>query len=347
MNNNLRTLCALILFSAICVFVACAPGVQQIGTPIQATAVPETVVPVTIVIGKTPAPSSNASAQASATSTAATTAATATSVPRGQLSPTELKYRLISSLGTIFFCDPDFYPVARELTPEQIAQRVAIIRQNPEEYNVILKFLGMPLNASLSAAQQAQVYAEHKRLNSIQLQPNGADYQFALRIVDAQKQGFAIEGVIDVSGAITVSKRERTITSCPICLAANTLIDTPDGQIRVQDLRVGMSIWTADASGAPTRGVVVATTARPVPRGVSIIHLKLDDGREIYLSPLHPTFDGRRAAELVVGDILDHARVVTADIVSYQEGATYDILASGETGAYWANGILLRSTLSY
>jgi hypothetical protein len=32
--------------------------------------------------------------------------------------------------------------------------------------------------------------------------------------------------------------------------------------------------------------------------------------------------------------------------VIYNTGATYDLLPSGETGLYWANGVLLKSTLS-
>ena len=32
--------------------------------------------------------------------------------------------------------------------------------------------------------------------------------------------------------------------------------------------------------------------------------------------------------------------------VSYGEGATYDLLPSGDTGFYWANGILVSSTLA-
>jgi len=37
--------------------------------------------------------------------------------------------------------------------------------------------------------------------------------------------------------------------------------------------------------------------------------------------------------------------VASADRVAYPGGATFDLLPSGSTGNYWANGVLLASTL--
>jgi len=37
--------------------------------------------------------------------------------------------------------------------------------------------------------------------------------------------------------------------------------------------------------------------------------------------------------------------VVRADLVPYAGSATYDLLPAGPTTTYWANGILLASTL--
>lgn len=47
-----------------------------------------------------------------------------------------------------------------------------------------------------------------------------------------------------------------------------------------------------------------------------------------------------------MGDVLDGALVATVEYVPYNSGATYDLLPSGSTGLYWANGILLKSTLT-
>ena len=46
------------------------------------------------------------------------------------------------------------------------------------------------------------------------------------------------------------------------------------------------------------------------------------------------------------GEVVDGARVVSADLVPYRGGATFDLLTSGPTATYWANGILLASTLA-
>jgi hypothetical protein len=43
--------------------------------------------------------------------------------------------------------------------------------------------------------------------------------------------------------------------------------------------------------------------------------------------------------------MLDGSSVVLAQRVRYAGQATFDILPSGTTGTYWANGVLLQSTL--
>jgi hypothetical protein len=132
---------------------------------------------------------------------------------------------------------------------------------------------------------------------------------------------------------------------CPVCLAENTLIDTPQGQRRVQDIAVGMSVWTLDAMGNRVDGVVAKTSRVPVPATHRVVHIILSDGRTLFVSPGHPTIDHRIVGDLAAGDAYDGSRVVSVAMVSYGRAATYDILPSGDTGAYWANGILLNSTL--
>jgi len=77
-----------------------------------------------------------------------------------------------------------------------------------------------------------------------------------------------------------------------------------------------------------------------------MVHLVLEDGREVRVSPGHPTADGRRVGNLELGDLLDGARVVSLEYVPYEHTATHDLLPSGDTGLYWADGILLGSTLN-
>ena len=77
-----------------------------------------------------------------------------------------------------------------------------------------------------------------------------------------------------------------------------------------------------------------------------MIDLVLDDGRTLTASPRHPLADGRALEELATGDIVDGASVVSANRVAYEETHTYDILPDGSTGLYWADEILIGSTLS-
>ncbi|OHA89223.1 MAG: hypothetical protein A3C70_00015 [Candidatus Zambryskibacteria bacterium RIFCSPHIGHO2_02_FULL_43_14] len=132
---------------------------------------------------------------------------------------------------------------------------------------------------------------------------------------------------------------------CPICLAEDTLIDTPFGSVRVKNLQTGMSVWTAGKEGDRVLGSVIKTSKVQVSPSHQMARLILDDGRELLVSPGHPTSDGRTVGDLRPGDLYDGALVASVERVSYDDGATYDILPSGNTGFYWANGILLGSTL--
>jgi len=132
---------------------------------------------------------------------------------------------------------------------------------------------------------------------------------------------------------------------CPRCLAGNTLIDTPSGAVAVQQLKEGAEVWTVNRFGARVPAKILETVRTPVPSWHRVTHLILDDGRELFVSPGHPIGDGRTISDLSVGGFLDGGRVLTIESILYQKDYTYDILPSGETGFYWANGILLASTL--
>ncbi|MBI2613378.1 MAG: Hint domain-containing protein [Candidatus Levybacteria bacterium] len=168
--------------------------------------------------------------------------------------------------------------------------------------------------------------------------------------------GYVCEGVsekltsINFSGQTITFTKAKVIPSyggCPICLDGNTLIDTPSGLVPVKNLQVGMSVWTTDKTGQRVSGVITKTSKVPVPLTHQMIHLVLANGRGLFVSPGHPTIDERIVWDLSVGDIYDGSTVASVERVSYDQEATYDILPSGETGFYWANGILLNSTLNY
>ena len=224
-----------------------------------------------------------------------------------------------------------------------------VIKQNePEKYQGILKHLGLGPSAVLDGVQAQAVYHEYKRLNAIVFTPAGDTFKFALRVQDTAgkgKGGFAIEGSISRQGDIAVTKNDPAFLQCPICLASDAQIDTPEGPVAVSELYVGMLVWTRDAAGKRVAGVVQQTARVAVPPTHQVVRLRLDDGRELRVSPGHPTADGRRVGELAAGDELDGSRVASVSREAYPDGATFDLLPSGDTGTYWADGILLGSTL--
>jgi hypothetical protein len=140
------------------------------------------------------------------------------------------------------------------------------------------------------------------------------------------------------------SRKVDTNRPCPICLSENTTIDTPYGYVSVKAIHEGDAVWTSDIHGSRQIVKVLKTTKVQV-KNHQMSHIKFDDGRQVYVSPSHPLADGRPIGSIVVGDTLDGASVILSELVPYQGEYTYDILPSGDTGTYWANGVLLKSTI--
>jgi hypothetical protein len=258
----------------------------------------------------------------------------------------ELKYLLLASFDNVFYVDPDFYPIAREGQEEKNAlEQFPIIRANAVEFSAILEHLGMPNKGEYTNEEKLRIYREHKKLTlGVELTASGDIYHFILRVEEGQ--GERIEGTITPSGEIKVLKREPSFNTYPICLTKGTLIDTPSGPVPVEQLHRGMAIWTVDNSGNRIVAGVVETTTTPVPPLFHVMRVELNDGRNVTAAWRHPTAEGRALGEYHVGDTLDGALVILVQHVIYNGGATYDLLPAGSTGLYWANGILLKSTLA-
>jgi hypothetical protein len=272
---------------------------------------------------------------------------TQTPIPALQsgIGPTELKYRVLAQFPGLFFCDPDFYPVARADETDLARQHFPELQANPEEFNTILSHNHLAGLSTYTDEQKLLIYREHKKLAAVHFELAGNSYQFQLQVLKTKGQGELITGAIDGQGNITVQQRKPAIATCPICLAEGTLIDTPAGRIPVQNLRLGMLVWTEEGAGERAAKPVMRIGKTVVPSTHKVVHLVLDDGRELWVSPGHPTTDGRRVGQLRAGDPLDGGIIRSALLVSYTSYATYDLLPAGETGFYWANGILLASTL--
>jgi hypothetical protein len=127
-------------------------------------------------------------------------------------------------------------------------------------------------------------------------------------------------------------------------LSGDTPIATPTGDVPVSELEVGDLVYSVhEAQLVP---VMVARAERTPVSDHRVVRVRLETGVVLEVSPRHPTADGRDFGGLAAGDLLDGAEVLDAEVVSYEEPFTYDILPDSETGTYVAGGVLIGSTLS-
>ena len=153
---------------------------------------------------------------------------------------------------------------------------------------------------------------------------------------------------INFPNSITVSTGQSSgshIGGCPICLSADTQIDTPDGKINVKDIQDGATVLSVDNNQDVIQSKIIKINKVFVGNAHRMIDLKMSDGRELFVSPNHPTYDGRVIANLKVGETYDGSTVESIELVPYKYQYTYDILPDSFTGDYFANGILVGSTL--
>jgi hypothetical protein len=268
--------------------------------------------------------------------------------PGPVLDSATLRYRLIDAFGRPWYCDPDEFPVGRD-EMASMRDRWPEVEADTVAFDAIRRRLDlMVVDGEPSDDQRLQVYREWKVLNAVSLDPIGnGRYRFDL---PALPEGGAIEGrrtsgTIDEHGVISV-EQEAAVGEpiCPICLDGSVRIATPDGPRLVSDLRPGDRVWTTDMGGRRVAGTVLAIGSVAAPPGHRLVDLVLADGRSLRVSPGHPLADGRPIGDLAPGDLVDGSVVVSAGLVPAGP-RTWDVLPSGPTGAYWADGILLRSTL--
>jgi hypothetical protein len=111
-------------------------------------------------------------------------------------------------------------------------------------------------------------------------------------------------------------------------------------------LRTGDVVWTSDSNGHRVSAALVAVSRVSVGPNHEMSHVVLGDGRQVLVSPGHPTCKrGETVGALRAGTLHDEAIIRSIERVPYAEPETFDILPAGETGCYWANGVLLGSTL--
>lgn len=266
------------------------------------------------------------------------------------MSVDQLKFKVIDSVGAPVFCDPDFYPIARAGGEQASADTFyPQIKANAELYTAIVAHEHLP-SGDLDETQKVILYRAFKELRALVLTQASGSYTFEIRVrKPAPNNGVElVAGSVRVDGLVTLASRTPSaMPPCPICLAADTLIATPTGDVRVTDVRPGMIVWTAARDGSRIAAPVVEVGSVAVPAGHMMVHVRLADGRELLASPGHRTADGRPLGSLGAGDKLDGSEITLWELLPYTGERTYDLLPAGPTGTYWADGILLSSTLSH
>jgi hypothetical protein len=275
--------------------------------------------------------------------------ASPTPTPGPPLTAAELKIRLVEAFGPLWYCDPDFWPIAREDEAILAQQRFGEVQADAEAFVAITALLGIEGDA-FTDDEKLAIYRSWKQLNAILLEPaDGGVYRFDYLNMPAPgaSEGRRTSGTIDNRGMINVEQQAPAGEPvCPICLARGTRIATPDGDVAIEDVRVGMRVWSIDEAGHRFVARVAAFGRTPVPATHRVVRLVLDDGRVVRASPGHPLADGRLLGDLGPGDRVDGASVLKATLETYDGGFTFDLLPDGPTGTYIADGVPLGSTLS-
>ena len=265
------------------------------------------------------------------------------------LTMTQVKFAVLDSVGLPVYCDPDSYPIARQGGEQASAiAKFPEIQANTELYTAIISHEKLSAT-NVGDAEKLIIYRVYKNLNALSLTTAGNGYAFSYRVrsTTGAASYLMVAGSVRVDGVVTVTSRTPTgAPNCPICLAAATLISTPNGDVRVTEIKQGMLVWTAGVDGERIAAPVLTVGSIQVPAGHLMVHLVLADGRELLASPGHRTADGRQLGLLARGDSLDGSTISVWELVPYAGDRTYDLLPAGPTARYWANGILLSSTLT-
>lgn len=127
----------------------------------------------------------------------------------------------------------------------------------------------------------------------------------------------------------------------PVCCSPHTMILTPQGQKDIENIKKGDYIISNNGEPA----IVVKTSKIKVYKH-KVVEVKLNDGTLLEISPGHPTGPGSiKFGSLKKGYKLDGRIVESVKLIPYKYSYTHDILPYSLTGNYYANGVLIGSSL--
>jgi len=130
-----------------------------------------------------------------------------------------------------------------------------------------------------------------------------------------------------------------------VCTAPNTPIATPSGERAISELKVGDLVYSVHRGQLKVVPIILINRV-PVTGSHHMVEVRLSTGSVLSISPSHPTADGRTFADLAAGDRLDDVALASVRRVPYTEAYTYDILPDSDSGAYFAGGVLIGTTLA-
>jgi len=157
---------------------------------------------------------------------------------------------------------------------------------------------------------------------------------------EATKCIYTCEHVFDCVNGIW----QYRVGRCPNCAAPNTLIATPSGHVPISNLNLGDLVLSVDKNGEKTIVPVAQVSKTPV-RNHHVVKVILENDTTLLISPGHPTADGRTFNDLKSGDYLHQSKILSAEIIAYSYDHTYDILPQSDSGFYFAENVLIGSTL--
>jgi hypothetical protein len=120
----------------------------------------------------------------------------------------ELKFKVIDAVGAPVYCDPDFYPVARQGGEEANAiSNYPAIRAQSALYAALIAHEHLP-PGDLDDAQKLMLYRAYKLLNALTLAQSGSDYAFEFRAQNQSKTSIElVKGTVRIDGVVNVTSR--------------------------------------------------------------------------------------------------------------------------------------------